>query len=94
VLNGRIKPAQQIYSRRWIADNVICGIVEDEQDNVWLSTHNGLSKYMLKKISSSITTILTVYRETNFTEAFSLKAFRTKSILAESTELPFSIRRK
>ena len=28
-----------------LPNNVICGIVEDDQQNIWLSTHNGLSKY-------------------------------------------------
>lgn len=28
-----------------LPSNVICGIVEDDQQNIWLSTHNGLSKY-------------------------------------------------
>ena len=49
ILNIQTKTTRKLSTENGLASDVICGIVEDSGGNMWMSTHNGISKYNVDK---------------------------------------------
>ncbi len=49
VLDYPKKSTRKLTTANGLASDVICGMVEDSSGNMWLSTHNGISKYNVDK---------------------------------------------
>lgn len=43
--NPNTKKMKHYTSKDGLTNNIVCGIEEDEANNIWISTHNGISKF-------------------------------------------------